>query len=322
MWRWTGCVLFFHPFTYEEALRLIIIFGFKIENNNNFESKTITKRRFNCITNGIPRYIEWYLKDNFDIKRMLHSLARQYGQAEVKESRENIPLPDEVIDQNIIALVVSKQSDESNPAVTLGLAYCIDNSGNSWYKPASLCYAQRAFQRCKKICFGLPWQKLETLTQLLISARTCEVINVNCKKALPQATNLVHQQDIGDICDSQATRNVVTLFILAEKHNVVDFILYDRRAAKADVFFIQTSSQNYNEKERKNKGMEACKTVQAKKDSTVKSILPIAKHYTQFVTNHSFIYVYATTDKTKWEYHTEVYFLDLLKFNPSVYIEE
>jgi hypothetical protein len=313
---------FFRPFAYIEALEFLSTFGFTIENSNNFESKTITERQFNWlyyITNGIPRYMEWYLQENFDIKRMFRSLSRQYEQAETKESRENIPLSDEVIDQNIIALVVSNQTDESNPAVKLGLAYCIDNSGNSLYKPASLYYAHRAFQRCKKICFGLPWQKCETLTQLLISATTCEVVSVNGKKALPQATNLVYQQNIGDICDSQETRNVVTLFVLAEKHNVVDFILYDRRPAKADVFFIQTSSQNYNNKKKKNKGMSACKTVQAKKDSTVKSQLPISQHYTQFVMDHNFVYVYATTDKTKWESHTEVYFFDLLKFNPSMY---
>ena len=55
---------FFRPFAYEEALKLPSMFGFQIGNSNSFEGKVITQRQFNwlfCVTNGIPRYIKWYL---------------------------------------------------------------------------------------------------------------------------------------------------------------------------------------------------------------------------------------------------------------------
>ena len=118
---------------------------------------------------------------------------------------------------------------------------------------------------------------------------------------------MVHQPNIGDPCDSQLTENVVTQLILAENHNAVDFILYDRRPAKADVFFIQTSSQNYRDKTKKNKGKDACTTDQVKEDSTVKSVLPISKHYTQFLKEeYNFLYVYATTNLEKWKSYTDI----------------
>ncbi len=313
---------FFRPFTFEEAIQLPSVLGFKIGDTNNFKDKIITQRRFNwlfCIANGIPRYIRWYFEGNFDTKRMWVSLARQY-----EESRKNIPVPDEVIDRNVLALVVSGQCEESNPAVILGLAYCTKNSGSSRYKPASAYFAQRALARLSGgECFGLPWQKLETLTHLLISATTCEIISTNDKIALPQASKCVHQPNIGDTCDSQILDGVVTLLILAEKHNVIDFILYDRRPAKADVYFIQISSANYKKKVSTFKDRNACTRDPVKKDSIVKSEFAISEHYTKFLKKgHNFIYVYATTDLEKWQSHPNVYFFNLLKFNPAVYSYE
>lgn len=112
-----------------------------------------------------------------------------------------------MIERKILSLVVSDQCEESYPAVILGLAYCTKKSGNSRYKPTS---AQRALTRLSsEACFGLPWQKL---TQLLISATTCEIISTNDEIALPQASN---QPNIGDTCDSQ---------ILVNTGRVIDMI--------------------------------------------------------------------------------------------------
>lgn len=315
-----GVDFYFHPFEWEEAKQIPSILGFKIGKEDSLQKRTITQRRLNwlfCVTNGSPRYMKWYL-EKFKLSRMRQELRKKYDQAESADARKNIPLSNTQIDQKILDLVVSGEGEDSSPASYLGLAYCIENSGCSKFKPASIYFASRAYSNLNGTVLASKWQRLEMLTQVLISATVCEIINAKDTMALPQANHCIHQPDIGIKCDSEIRNGAVTLLVLAEGHNVVDFILYDRRPQKANVFFVQTSSASYASKKKKSKDKMACLTHLVKKDDICISEVPISDYYTKFL-KHNFIYVFATTLMLNWKFHSDIYFLDLLKFNPAVY---
>ena len=269
----------FHPFEWKDAKQIPGLMGFKIGTKNSLQDKTITQRRLNwlfCVTNGIPRYMKWYF-DNFKVSRMWQELSRQYDQAESADARKNYLLSDTQIDRKILDLVVSREGEDMcNPATYLGLAFCIENSGCSKYKPASMYFAYRAYLNLNSTVLVSKWQRLEMLTQLLISAMACDVSSTKDTLVLPQANHCVHQPNIGDKCDSEIRNGAVTLFVLAEGHNVVDFILYDRRTQKANVFFIQTSSASSASKKKKGKDKKACETHVVKKDDVCVSEVAIS----------------------------------------------
>jgi hypothetical protein len=311
-----GVDFYFHPFEWEEAKQIPSILGFKIGKENSLLKKTITQRRLNwlfCVTNGSPRYMKWYF-EKFRTSRMCQELRRQYDQSESANACKNVLFSST---QKILDLCMSGEGEDSSLAAYLGLAYCIENSGCSKYKPASMYFAYRAYSNLHGTVLAAKWQGLETLTQLLISASVCEIISAEGTMTLPRANHFVHQPEIGIKCDSKIRNGAVTLLILAEGHNAVDLILYDRRPQKANVFFFQTSSASYASK-KTSEGKKACLAHFVKKDDISISECAISDYYTKFL-KHNFIYVFATTHMLNWKFHSGVYFLDLLKFSPAVY---
>ena len=121
------------------------------------------------------------------------------------------------------------------------------------------------------------------------------------------------QEQIGDI--PTIDKHIVTLLVLVEGHNVIDFVVYDRRGSPANVFFIQTSQQPYSGKKKKYDNLKDRVKDGAVIVSNSKTII---EHYTDNVrptiTNVNVFYVYATTNLTGFGKYSNVFFLNLLEF--------
>ena len=251
-----GCCIdfYFRPFQISEAKQLTESLGFTICDSDcsSYSDKRLSYDDFYKVyfeTNGIARYIKSYLLHGFHHNMMYQEISKQYYQLENDEMMKHFSQTKDELNGAIVDVLATNTCEMVSPVVKMGFAYCLSTTGTSDFKLASPFFAWLALSRLGRFDASLKWQKLETLTQLLIRFTTCPFLNTDQnKRCLPKADATIHQQNIGDKC--QPHEGVVTLFILAEGHNVVDFILFDN-TIRMEVYFIQTSLSSYKKEKKK-----------------------------------------------------------------------
>ena len=149
-------------------------------------------------------------------------------------------------------------------------------------------------------------QALKELAILNIMCRKCDV--ENCEKArmkVPIATGIVVQDKIGDIpSDTDVEEGSVTLLKLAPSHPVVDLLLIDKQSKDMEVYFIQVSSQTYNDQKKKRNDLDSTMLTQG-------SAVAVNKHYHNHLSYKKAYFVYATPESECYAQDKEVYILDL-----------
>ena len=140
----------------------------------------------------------------------------------LSESLNVVGVTREELNQNIIATMSSGECTADYR--WLGYCYPSRNWGQTW-KLANVSYVYFAIHRLLPGNFKAlgSWQKLETITRLLLMSSVTKVVN-NKKHVLtiPQVQSTIYQQYIGEC--PHISENTVTLLVLAEGHNVIDSI--------------------------------------------------------------------------------------------------
>ena len=310
------------PFTLSEAEALVKKHHFKIvecegENGaSDYEKETISRRDFYymySVTNGNPRHIVSYLYCQYSFEVVKQDVAEQFHESQGKEVVAVVGSDAERIDKYILDFVLGKScDDEFNVIVQLGLAYCTDSMGDGQFKISSLFYLKKAVENMHEFVCDEDWRRLEVITQLMILCGPCQATLDNKEYTIPRATKKIVQKEIGNLpMPGEVSEGVVTLLKLASGHNVVDFVLYDRRGTPMCVYFIQTSKSNYGIKKSKQK-YKAALSKKVMSGKTEKSAVSIEKHYTASFEELDVRYVFATTDLCGSDNNPEVIFLSLL----------
>ena len=309
-------LFFWRPFTWDEAQELISKLGYTIDEKTNLEEKKISKRRLRslyCKTNGIPRYIDRYFWAK-NLSFMMHDLEEQYKSMVSKETREALDMDSNKINTEISALLSTGKCFAWDPPSVLGCAYSTTSCGIKEWKPAHPYYMYKALKVLGNPLKVLDWQRLETLTQVMLRADVV-VSGKNGSLSVKGADTVLYQDRIGSIPpEIQIEDGSVILLILALNHNVLDSILYDLRGNPKRVYFVQTSSTEYSRKKKKLRSLAD----KVKDGGTELSRVSIKEHYTDILKGtHEQYYIYATTDLTGSKSHRDVYFMDLLAFCPN-----
>lgn len=312
---------FMRPFTYRDTRRLAKSLGYTIVGNieeEGHKQKKIRSMRLKevyCTCNGNPSHITDYLMGEWKYVQLNKDVHDEYDESQSFIVQQAIGKSADQINRAIIEVILMGEANRSHLAVKLGLAYCVTSDGLGKFKPSSLYYIYQALARSDAmLSVGQNWQKLEALTQIMIRAARVKVTKAGRTRFIPKANACIIQCEIGDITGKDIKDNLVTLLVLAPNHNIIDSILYDRRATNDLVYFIQTSSLNYADKKKK---FEKLHEDPVKNGRRVISRASIFNHYTNFLRHPECKYIYATTSLADYERYNTVYFMDLLVCTPS-----
>lgn len=145
----------------------------------------------------------------------------------------------------------------------------------------------------------------------MILCGPCQAILDKKEYTIPRVTKQILQKEISDLpMPEEISVGVVTLLTLASGHNVVNFVLYDRRGTPVRVYFIQTSKSNYGTKKSKKDALSN----KVMSGRTEKSAVSIKKHYSASFEESDILYVFATTDMRGFDNNPGIIFLSLIQF--------
>lgn len=314
-----GTTFYYRPFLWKEAKKLVKeMHGFRITKSgkSDMQNNKISSSRLRavyCKTNGNPRYIAKYLKEHH-LGDMLEELTMQFNQMMSKDTTKRIGMSTENINKEILNVLSHDVCFRTGSPVILGCVYCTKADGTGNWKLASPYFAYASIQRLGgQELSQLRWQELETIARIKFTTADCTVNNTKGDLTIRKADEIVKQEKIGEVpCINEDT---VTLLVLHSEHNVVNFIIYDRRGHPEVAYFVQTSQQSYTPKKKKFEGLHE----PVKDGQSVVSKNSIIDHYTDFLCEESkkFYYIYATTDLSGYSKYHDIYFLDLLDYCPS-----
>lgn len=312
---------YMRPFSYKEAENLARECEYEIvgnDDNEGFQIKKIKSSHFKkmyCTCNGNPSHMVNYL-EQFEYETLVQDVHEEFFETQTQSAMQSLSVTRKEVNDAIINIVVKGNIGPSQLGVRMGLAYCCSSNGLGQFKPSSSYYVYNAMAQTDAFGFegGLEWQRLESLTSIMLCAA-----DVNVKKgqetiSVPKANCNVQQNSIGEFTAKEIQHGVVTLVTLAPNHNIVDFIMFDRRPGAHTVYLIQTSSTNYSKKKKKFEDIYIQHVMEGRKKVSETSMY---KHYTDFLKKKQTKFIYATTDLEDYESHTNVHFMDLLRFSPS-----
>ena len=102
-----------------------------------------------CNTNGNPRYILEYLsKQTYRI--MVQEITDQFREAQLRGDKDSLC-------NEIVNVAVTQNGYLGDTSTTLGMCYCIENSGIAAFKPSNILYLYHALHHLKGFNFTLQW---------------------------------------------------------------------------------------------------------------------------------------------------------------------